>query len=139
MNGEVLPFFRYDGRLTTSVLSEKSDAPTKFNIGEKIFVQDSETYDILEGIVMMSLTTKSKFYTIELTDDASMHDVPPSDIYDDNNVTSTGKPSGSLGFFCLEWMKQDQKVSILYDEVYKQGILDINKDNLWEFVSHNPD
>ena len=43
---EVFPSLRYDGRLTTSVFSEKSDAPTKFNIGEKVFVQDSELYDI---------------------------------------------------------------------------------------------
>ena len=28
--GEVFPSLRYDGGLTTSVLSEKSDAPTKF-------------------------------------------------------------------------------------------------------------
>ena len=49
------------GGLTISVLSEKSDAPTKFNIGEKVFVQDSETYDILEGTLIIPPTTKSKF------------------------------------------------------------------------------
>ena len=68
--GEVFPSLKYDGGLTTSVLSEKSDAPTKFLIGKQVFVQDNETHDILEGIVIMPPTTKSKFYTIELSDDA---------------------------------------------------------------------
>ena len=63
----------------------------------------------------------------------------PLDVYDENNIPLTGKPSDSLGFFHPEWMKQDQKVSILHDEVYKQENLNINKDNLWEFVSRNPD
>ena len=96
---EVFPPLQYDGGLTTSVLFEKSDAPTKFNIGEMLFVQDSKTYDILEGIVMMPPTTKSKFYTIELSDDSLIHNVPPSNVYDEINVPSTGKPSDSLGFF----------------------------------------
>ena len=97
--GEVFSSLQYDGGLTTSVLSEKSDAPTKFAIGDKVFVQDNETYDILEGTVVMPPTTKSKFYTIELSDDASIHDVPQSNVYDENNVPSTGKPFDSLGFF----------------------------------------
>ena len=73
--GEVFSSLQYNGGLTSSILSEKPDAPTKFDIGEKVFVQDSETYDILEGTVMMPPTTKSKFYTIKLTDDSLIHDV----------------------------------------------------------------
>ena len=60
-------------------------------------------------------------------------------MYDENSVPLTGKPSDSLGFFRPEWLKQDQKVSLLHDEVYKQGYLNINKDNLWEFVSRDTD
>ena len=89
----------WGGELTTSVLSEKSDAPTKFVIGDKVFVQNNKTYDILEGTMMMPPTTKSKFYTIELSDNALIHDVPQSNIYDENSVPLTGKPSDSLGFF----------------------------------------
>ena len=85
--------------MTSSVLSEKSNAPTKFAIGDKVFVQNNEIYDILEGTVVKSLTTNSKFYTIELSDDASIHDVPQLNVYDENSVPSTGKPSDSLGFF----------------------------------------
>ena len=88
---------------------------------------------------MMPLTTKNKFYTIELSDDSLIHNVPQLNVYDENNVPSTSKPSDSLGFFHPDWLKQNQKVSILHDEVCKQGYLNINKDNLWEFVSQNPD
>ena len=31
-------------------------------------------------------------------------------------------------------MKQDQKIALLHDEIYKQGYLNINKDNIFEFV-----
>ena len=34
-------------------------------------------------------------------------------------------------------MKQDQKVSLLHDEVYKQGYLHINNDQMFEFVSRD--
>ena len=47
----------------------------------------------------MPPTTKSKFYTIELSDDGSIHYVPQLNIYDENGVPLTGKPSDSLGFF----------------------------------------
>ena len=67
--------------MTTSILLEKSYAPTKFSIGEKVFVQDSETYDILEGTVMMPPTTKSEFYMIKLSDDSLIHDVPQLNIW----------------------------------------------------------
>ena len=85
--------------MTTSVLSEKFDAPTKFTIGEKVFVQDSGIYDILEGTVMMPQTTKSKFYTTKFSDDSLIHDVSQLNVYDENSVPLTGKPSDSLGFF----------------------------------------
>ena len=32
-------------------------------------------------------------------------------------------------------MKQEQKVMLLHDDVYKQGFLNINKNSMWEFVS----
>ena len=64
-----------------------------------MFVQDIETYDILGGTVVMPQTINSKFYTIELSDDGSIHYVPQLNIYDENGVPLTGKPSDSLGFF----------------------------------------
>ena len=97
--GEVFPSLLYDGGLTTSVLSDKPDGPTKFEIGDKVFVQDSTTYDIMEATVTMPPTTKSKYYTVLLTDDSTSHDVDPCDIYNENNVPSSGKPSASLGVF----------------------------------------
>ena len=66
-------------------------------MGERVFVQDKETYDILEGTVTMLPTTKNKFYPIELLDDSLLHDVNPSNMY---NVDS-------LCFFQPDWLKQD--------------------------------
>ena len=67
--GEVFSL-QYDGGLTMSVLSTKGDTPTKFSIGERVFMQDNKTYDILEGTVTMPPTTLNKYYTITLVDDS---------------------------------------------------------------------
>ena len=102
-------------------------------------MQDNQTYDILERTVTMSPTTQNKYYTITLVNDSSVHNVAPSDLYDENDVPSAGKPFTSLGFFQPDWLRQVQKVTILHDDLYKQGYININKDNLWEFVSQDPD
>ena len=39
-----------------------------------------------------------------------------------------------MGFFCPDWLQRDQKITLLHDNAYKQGYLNINDDNLWEFV-----
>ena len=57
--GEVFPSLLYNGGLTMSVLSDKTDSPTKFAIGDRVFVQDSKTYDIMEATVTMPPTTKN--------------------------------------------------------------------------------
>ena len=43
----------------------------------------------------------------------------------------------SLAFFCPKWVKQDQKVTILKDDVYKKGHLNINNNGHWEFVTYD--
>ena len=85
-----------------SILFGKDDTLTKFSIGERVFMQDNKTYDILEGTVMMPLTTQNKYYTVTLVDDSSFQDVAPSNLYGANDVPSIGKPFTSLGFFCLD-------------------------------------
>ena len=82
-----------------SVLSRKDDTPTKFSIGDCVFMQDNKTYDILEGTVTMPPTTQNKYYNITLVDDSSVHDVAPSNLCNENDVPSAGRPSASLGFF----------------------------------------
>ena len=47
----------------------------------------------------MPPTTQNKYYTITLVDDYSVHDVVPSDFYDENSVPSAGKPLASLRSF----------------------------------------
>ena len=91
-----------------SLLSGKDDTPTKFSIGERVFMQDKKMYDILEGTVTMPPTTQNKYYTVTLVDDSLVHVVLPSDLYGVNDVPSARKPSLSLGFFRPEWMKQGQ-------------------------------
>ena len=97
--GEVSLSLRYDGGLTMSVLSGKDDTPTKFSIGDRFFMQDNKTYDILEGTVTMSPTTQNKYYTITLINNYSVHNVAPSNLYDENDVPSADKPSASSFFF----------------------------------------
>ena len=136
---EVFLSLRYDGGLTMSVLSGKDDMPAKFNIGDRVFMQDYQTYDVLERIVTMQPTTQNKYYTIRLVDDSPVHDMAPSDLYGADDVASTGKPSASINFFQPDWVEPGQKVVLLNGNVYKQGYLNINKDSLCEFVSRDPD
>ena len=110
-----------------------------FSIGDRVFVQDNQMYDILKGTVTMPPTTYNKYHTITLVNDSSIHNVVPSNLYDENDVQSAGKPSTSLGFFRPHWLKQGQKITILHNDVYKQGYLNINTDNLWEFVARDFD
>ena len=64
-------------------------------------------------------------------------DVLLKDIYTKDTVPAFGKPSVLMGFFCPEWLKRDQKVTLLQNDVYKQGFLDLNDHNLWEFVTRD--
>ena len=54
--GEAFPSIRYNGGLTTSVLLNKKDGPTKFDIDEAAFIQCQDTYDILSGRIVMPPT-----------------------------------------------------------------------------------
>ena len=78
-----------------------------------------------------------KYYTVTLVDDSSINNVDPSDLYCANDVQFAEKLSASLGFFRPDWLKQGQKVLLLHNNVCKQGYLNINKDNIWGFVSQD--
>ena len=71
--GEVFLLFNTmgGGGKNLCFVRNKTYAPTKFTIGEQVFVQDKEMYDILEGTV----------------DDSLLHDFHPSNVYDENNVS----------------------------------------------------
>ena len=47
--GEVFPSIIYDGGLTTKVISDKKDRPTKFTVDQLVFIQCKKTYDIFSG------------------------------------------------------------------------------------------
>ena len=136
--GEVFDCLRYDGGLTMSVLSDGNTTPTKFNAGDAAFIQCQETFDIVDVTVTMVPTSKTKKYTVKLQNNTTRN-VNLDHIFDENNAPAPGTPSMSLAFFRPKWMKQDQKVTILKDDTYTKGYLNINKDGYWEFVTYDND
>ena len=98
----------------------------KFDIDEPVFIQCQESYDILEGTIVTPPTLKSNFYTVQMTDGEQMN-VKTKDIYTEHTVPASGKPSVSLNFFATKWLKQDQKVTLLHQDVYQRGYLSIGK------------
>ena len=50
-------------------------------------------------------------------------------------VPTSGEPTTSMVFFCPNWLKQGQKATLLHDNIYKHGYLNLDKENLWEFVT----
>ena len=131
--GEVFPSIRYDGGLITSVISNKKDGPPRFTIGESIFVQCQDTFDIIPGRIKTPPTTATQQYTVTLEDGTDI-DIDRQHIYDKDSVPASGKPSISLGFFNPGWMKQDQKITLLLNNRYRAGYLNLDKENYWEFV-----
>ena len=51
-----------------SVMSNQEDGPLQYNIGESVFVQCQETFDILPATIKIPPNSRSQFYTIELED-----------------------------------------------------------------------
>lgn len=119
---QVFPGFFYDLGLKTSVISKHKDNRTKFNIEKSSFVQDQTIYNIFEATIVVPLISRSKFYTIKLTKYSTLF---------------SDKPSIKMGFFCPDWLKHDQKVTLLHDNVYHKEYLNLNNDNLLEFFSHD--
>lgn len=64
--GEAFSSIQYDWGLTTKVLSNKKNGLTKYDIGDSVFIQCQDTYDILSGLVAMPRTSKTDTYTIKL-------------------------------------------------------------------------
>ena len=47
MIGEIFPSIRYNGGLITAVISDKNKGPPRFAIGESVFMQCQETFNII--------------------------------------------------------------------------------------------
>eukprot|EP00531_Pseudo-nitzschia_arenysensis_P008906 CAMPEP_0116127296 /NCGR_PEP_ID=MMETSP0329-20121206/6769_1 /TAXON_ID=697910 /ORGANISM="Pseudo-nitzschia arenysensis, Strain B593" /LENGTH=2217 /DNA_ID=CAMNT_0003621395 /DNA_START=65 /DNA_END=6718 /DNA_ORIENTATION=- len=136
--GEMFPDLQYDGGLTTSVWSvTRADTPSKFDVGEAVFVLDSEK-DIQTGIVEIPPTAQSEWYTVRLETGESIV-AGVEDIFTEYTVPATGPPTESLGFFAPEWLKQDSKVTYLYNGSYHHGYLALDNDYFWEFVTRSKD
>ena len=138
MIGEAFPTIRYDGGLTTSVWSvTRADTPSKFDIGEVVYILTASK-DVVSGIVETPPTTLSTWYTIRLENGETMV-ADPNDIYTEYNVPATGSPSETLGFFTPDWLQQDAKVTILHEDKYVRGYMQLDDDSFWEFVTRGTD
>ena len=136
--GEMFPSIRYDGGLTTSVLSNKNDGPPTYDIGESVFIQCQSTYDIIPATIKMPPTSQSRQYTVILEDGSEL-DIKGKHVYDSNTVPASGKPSQALGFFKPGWLKSGQKMTLLIHDKYRKGYLSLDDDNFWEFVLRGKD
>ena len=100
------------------------------------FLYNVKIHLIHPATIEIPPTSRSKFYTIKL-EDGSTTDVDGKDIYTKHTVPTSGEPTTSISFFCPDWLKQGQKVTILHDNIYKHGYLSLDKDILWEFVTRD--
>ena len=136
--GDIFPSLRYDGGFVAKFISEDKDKnPSTYGIGDTVFVQCQETYDILQGKVQTPPTSVTNMYTIDLDDSDESINVKPEFVFDEYNVPSTGQPTDTLQFFRPDWLKRDEKVTILDGTNYLHGFLSLSKDNLWEFVTRD--
>ena len=119
MIGNVFPSIVYDGGLVTSSISSTTDDPSKYEVGETVFIQDKLNFDIFQGTVIMPPTKQTNLYTIEM-ENGTEEDVKPENVFNEHNVPASGKPSVSLGFFAPDWLKQDQPVTLLHKNTHKR-------------------
>lgn len=57
-------------------------------------------------------------------DNGTNKEILPIYIHTKDIVPSSRKPSISMGSFCPELLKRDQKVTLLQNEIYKHGFLE---------------
>ena len=119
MLGTVFPSIVYDGGLITSALSSQADGPSKYDMGETVYVQDELTFDVSRGTVLTPPTKRTPHYTI-VFEDGTEKDIKPENIYNEHNVPSNGKLSVLLGFFKPSWLKQDQRITLQLEQGYQQ-------------------
>ena len=134
--GEEFPSLLYDGGLTTSVWSSnRRDVPSKYDVGETVYILD-DTQNVQSGTITMPPTSVSQNYSIALESGITIS-AATKDIYTEFTIPATGTPSESLGFFTPSWLKQGAKVTVLIDNEYLQGYLGLDKDYFWEFSARD--
>lgn len=69
---EVFSEFRYDGGLTTSVLSDRKGTPTSFAAGDDVHVQLEGDDDVRPGRVTTPPTALTDLYSVELEDGSTI-------------------------------------------------------------------
>ena len=81
-----------------SVMLNQENGLLQYNVGESVFVQCQDTFDIHPATIKIPSTSRSKFYTIEL-EDGSTEDVDGKDIHTKHMIPMSGEPTMSMGFF----------------------------------------
>ena len=81
-----------------SVLFDSNTTPPKFNAVDVSFIQCQEPFDIIDVMVMIVPTSKTKKYTVQLQSNSTKN-VNPDHIFDENTTPVPGTPSMSLAFF----------------------------------------
>ena len=132
---EIFSSVLYDGGLSTSVLSSQDKPPNKFNVGDTVYVRLEDESDVVTGIVETPPTSMSDYYTIRLEHGVLVH-VKDADVFFEE-AAPVVTPSISLGFFTPELLKKGCQVTLLHDDLYKRGYLELDADNDWEFVTRN--
>ena len=120
------------------VLLNGNTTPPKFNAGDAAYIQCQETFDVIDVTVTMVPTSKTKRYTV-LLQDKTTRNSDPDHLFDEHNAPAPGAPSMSLAFFRPEWMKQDQKVTLLKNGIFKKKHLNTDKNGHREFVTYDAD
>ena len=77
----------------------------------------------------------SDYYTVRL-EHGVLANVRDMDVFFEEAAPAS-TPSISLGFFTPEWLKKGCQVTLLHDDLYKRGYLELDADNDWEFVTRN--
>ena len=138
--GNVFPSMQYNEEFFAKFVSQEDDnSPPTYEIGDSVYVQCQNLYDIYEEKVLMPPTNLTKMYMIQLEDSDKPIDVDPKHMFNNQNVPASGKLSNTLHFFQPEWLKRYQKVTIMDKGSYLHGYLDLSKDNMWIVVGRDPD
>ena len=125
----------YDGGLSTAVLSSRDKSPSKFNVGDSVYVRLEDNGDVVTGTVETPPTSMSDYYTVRLETDV-LANVKDANIFFEE-AAPAGTPSIALGFFTPEWLKKGCQVTLLHHDAYKRGYLELDAENDWEFVTRN--
>jgi len=112
---ENFPFVLYDGGLSTAVLSSWNLSPSKFNVGNSVYVRLEDNGNVATGIVETPPTSMSDYYTVWLETDVQANAKDANIFFEE--ASPVGTPSVALGFSTPEWLKKGCQVTLLHNDI----------------------